>query len=276
MKKFILIICAAYIVFCPNIVRARGDIDILENLVIDDKEVDKQFEAIEAARNLVNKSKAKPKIFNDKGDDIEKAEIEDIRDKAPFGLYWGDSIIGVKKQGVVLEEYKENKNPNSYFAKYLPKPIKEMDKVVVSFGDDDKLWRVSAVSKFFEDEPNGGEVLKHYKRFGDLLAQKYPDNKEFFTPKKVKRELTRQEEQRLERMGDASGVKEFDESAIGDENFLKDIYEGEVSLYRAFRTDDVEVIISIDSDEDNKSYFTLLYKSKKIIKHRESKMIDAL
>lgn len=270
MRKILLVLFVFCVFVLPNIAKAEMDgIGILEDLVVDDEEFTKEGNAIDYAKKLMEETKAKPEIVDETGNDVEANNEKNYGDSAPFGLYWGETSIGIKNKGVTLEKDNEIIGVNNYSARYLPKPIKEIEKVMLDFGDDDRLWKISAISKSFDDNVRGDTVIRYYRRFGDLLAQKYPDNKEFYKPKVQKIEAEVEDKAEIDMT-----VNKV--SAIGEGEFLTDIASGETQLYRVFRTDDVEVTLSVESDENNRSYFTLLYKSNKIIRNRDSEVMDAL
>jgi hypothetical protein len=47
----------------------------------------------------------------------------------------------------------------------------------LSFGFDDKLWRIAALSRSFDSDPHGNKVLSRYTELSELLAEKYGKGK---------------------------------------------------------------------------------------------------
>jgi hypothetical protein len=99
--------------------------------------------------------------------------VEQDHDAAPFGLEWGMSSTHVRALGVEIKDSPLKDYGSSYAATKLPKVIADIDAVVLSFGFDDKLWRIAAVSKPFANDPYGSAVRKRYDELASELAEKY-------------------------------------------------------------------------------------------------------
>jgi hypothetical protein len=69
------------------------------------------------------------------------------KNAAPFGLSWGMSAAEVRALGAELSEPKESDFGLSYTATKLPKVLTDVEAIYLSFGYDDKLWRVAAIRK---------------------------------------------------------------------------------------------------------------------------------
>lgn len=93
--------------------------------------------------------------------------------EAPFGLTWGMSAEQVQAQGVTITEIPEQKFGKSFAAKSLPKVIGDTELVHLSFGNDNKLWRIAAVSKSTKDDPYGSAIKLRYDDLAAALAEKY-------------------------------------------------------------------------------------------------------
>lgn len=102
-----------------------------------------------------------------------QALAEENSDAAPFGLQWGMSSAQTRAIGVVLTEDTRKNYGLTYMATKLPKMIADVQTVLLSFGFDDKLWRVVAVSKEFSNDPYGFTVQKRYDELAAELAEKY-------------------------------------------------------------------------------------------------------
>jgi len=85
--------------------------------------------------------------------------------EAPLGLAWGSSVKDTKLQGVTLRALDTKNFPGSYEATYLPKPIAELPKVVLSFGAEDKLWRIVTYSDPSFDDDQASKGLYLYKKY---------------------------------------------------------------------------------------------------------------
>jgi hypothetical protein len=191
--------------------------------------------------------------------------------EAPFGLIWASSVKSVKAQGASLRAVESMTDKNSYEATLLPKPIKEFSKVVISFGDDDKLWRVIAYSDPSYDDDNASKGLFTYKKYVSLLKLKYGNAMEFFVPKVNKVETTETDSR-----GQPIIKITEEDSRIGDRNFLNDLKNEEVTLYSTFEDQGVGTSITLRADEDGKSYIIIEYKNSEIIKEQYMKTLNSL
>lgn len=104
---------------------------------------------------------------------VSRAVTKDDSSAAPFGLQWGMSSAQARAIGVVLTENDHKDYGITYIATKLPKMIADVQTVVLSFGFDDKLWRVAAVSKDFPNDPYGSAVQKRCRELAAELAEKY-------------------------------------------------------------------------------------------------------
>ena len=59
---------------------------------------------------------------------------------------------------VATEITEEKDYVNSFIATQLPKPIKDMRYVVITFGEENKLWRIISYGDFINDTPNAKKV----------------------------------------------------------------------------------------------------------------------
>lgn len=104
---------------------------------------------------------------------LSRAVAKDDSDAAPFGLQWGMSSTQARAIGVVLTEDGHKNYGVTYIATKLPKMIADVQSVLLSFGFDDKLWRIVAISKDFPNDPYGSAVQKRYSELAAELAEKY-------------------------------------------------------------------------------------------------------
>jgi hypothetical protein len=95
------------------------------------------------------------------------------RNAAPFGLIWTMSAADTRSLGVDLKEVSTKDFGASYVATKLSKILSDVENVFVSFGYEDKLWRVAAISKPFKNDPSGISVRARYDELGSVLAEKY-------------------------------------------------------------------------------------------------------
>jgi hypothetical protein len=99
------------------------------------------------------------------------AEVD--QKEGPLGLQWGMSSVQVRGLGVDLKDVALKDYGTSYAASKLPKMIADIESVVLSFGFDDKLWRIATVSKAFSNDPYGSAVRNRYDELSSELAEKY-------------------------------------------------------------------------------------------------------
>ena len=108
------------------------------------------------------------------------APAEDAdKNAAPFGLIWAASAADTRSLGIDLQEVPTKDFGVSYVATKLPKILSDAGTVFVSFGYDDKLWRVAAISKKFDNDPPGVSVRGRYDELSSVLAEKYGKGQQF-------------------------------------------------------------------------------------------------
>lgn len=242
----------------------------------------------QSARNLLNSKKKRFDLGNDrKLKEIVKRQKEEqaatqAKTKqnllriskllpAPFGLLWGETYEETLSSGVVLTRTEEKDYVNSFIATQLPKPIKDMRYVVVTFGEENKLWRIVSYGEFIKDTPDASLVLKEYKRYFDMLNKKYGHAEENFVPKITKKTKTVD-------LGHGKTKEEVIkvEEPIGNPNFLSQLQSGEADLYASFYNRDVGAALSINVDGNGNSYLILEYKNLQLFQERQDQTLDAL
>jgi len=184
---------------------------------------------------------------------------------APFGLYWGATVLDTQNQDISLTAIEEKDYPDSYSATDLPKSISDFNRVNLSFGIENALWRIIAYSIPQKDTPSAEYGLNLYKRFYKMLERKYGNTKEYFTPRPINNEQTYQD-----------AHLNSPDTSIGNPNFLNDLENGGAELYATFENDDVMATLTLNVDGSAQSYIILEYKNKKIIQSREDETFDAL
>lgn len=100
------------------------------------------------------------------------------KESAPFGLKWGMSSAAVRALGVDLKDEKGSDFGVSFAATTLPKMLNDASAVYLAFGFDDRLWRVAAISRTFDNDPYGSAVLARYDELSRILAEKYGQGKQ--------------------------------------------------------------------------------------------------
>jgi hypothetical protein len=107
---------------------------------------------------------------------------EEEQTGAPLGLEWGLSTAQVRALGVDLKDVPLKDYGSSYAAARLPKIIADTETVLLSFGFDDKLWRIVMVSKAFTNDPYGSAVRSRYDELSNELAEKYGRGEQHHQP----------------------------------------------------------------------------------------------
>ena len=273
MKKLIFI---AIVLFCANIaVLSAQENSLSRDLLIDDSVIIVDEDAAESAQNSARK------LLQQQPRSLRKQTFPELRQKrytnpdkvvaraqsAPFGLVWGATIADTKNQGVGLTPIDEKDYVNSFAAQNLPKEIEEFARVDITFGQEDELWRIIAYGKLLDDDASASKVLRLYKIYSSLLAKKYGNAQEFFTPAKIQKTV------KDERGRDATITEE---APIGNPNFLSQLQSGMAELYSTYNNEEVGAALAINVDGNGKSYIVIDYKNLKILQSRENETLDAL
>ena len=235
---------------------------------------------LQERRNLINVNndrKLKELIKKQQQDSKKQARIKQNLERisklpaAPFGLLWGETYEETLSSGVTLTRTEEKDFVNSFIATQLPKPIKTMRYVVVTFGEENKLWRIISYGEFIKDTPDAAKILKEYRHFYDMLNQKYGHAEQTYVPK-----IT-QVTQTVD-LGHGKTKQEIEnvEEPIGNPNFLSQLQNGEADLFASFYNNEVGAALSVNVDGNGNSYLILEYKNLNIFQAQQDKTLDAL
>ena len=283
-KTFLAFVLGAAATATPLRAEILEDGKFYEDVLISDdiKMEESSNSAMEKASELL---KQKPKIIKIEGAPLEfrssrpkpaavvskPVETTTEYGEAPFGLSWGATYNQTKALGVELKKVERKDSVNDFIVTKLPKPLADFRQVIVSFGEDNSLWRLSAYGKLIDDNASASKALHLYRKYYSLLERKYGNAKEFFTPKiitvekKVKDEYGR----------DKIEIEKISEP-IGGPNFLAGLKSGEAVLYATFEDEDVGAALAVNVDGDGKSYIVVDYTNLRIFREREQKTLDAL
>ncbi|SRR5579885_286677 len=99
-------------------------------------------------------------------------------EEAPFGLIWGASVDDTKAAGVELKEFTSTEFGSTFLATKLGKALSDQEITYLSFGFDNKLWRIAAVSRSFENDPYGNSIKERYQDLVAVLTSKYGSGKQ--------------------------------------------------------------------------------------------------
>lgn len=259
---------------CGTVALAQAP-DTMRSVLLDENAVyvdeEDSANAVDAARKLLRERPQTlrkhnfPKLRRKSGADA--ARVINRTQAAPFGLIWGATINETRNQGIVLTAIEEKDYVNSFSAAKLPKPVSDIDKVDVTFGEENKLWRILAYGKLLDDDASASKVLREYKIYSALLAQKYGHKQEFFTPAQI--DVTEKDAQ-------GKDVTVQKDAPIGNPDFLNQLQQGNAVLYSTYYNDEVGAALAINVDGAKKSYIVIDYKNLKILEAQEKQMLDAL
>jgi hypothetical protein len=157
---------------------------------------------------------------------------------APFGLEWGMSSAQVKGLGVDLAERSEKDFGQTYSARKLPKVISDVSSVFLSFGYDDKLSRIAAISKDFDNDPYGAAVQSRYDELARVLGDKY---------------------------GPGTQTHYQDPNLFaGPQDFLMGIHAGRTFRYTDFDSHLLHVQIGIGATDSSTGYYRIIFENKSL------------
>jgi hypothetical protein len=97
--------------------------------------------------------------------------------EAPLGLTWGDQSAKVREAGTTLADFPGSDFGTSFRATSLPRALSDQNAAILSFGHNDRLWRVAIISKNFENDPFGSKVRIRYDELKQILEEKYGRSK---------------------------------------------------------------------------------------------------
>jgi hypothetical protein len=160
----------------------------------------------------------------------------DSKDAAPLGLTWAMSLAEAKTLGIDLKPQEGLAFGNSFVARKLPKALSDLGTVIVSFGYDDKLWRVVALSEDFSNDPYGTRVIARYDELTRILADKYGK-------------------------GVSQQHNEPNQFMKGTD-FLYNIKSGKSWQYTDFETSGLKVQLAIGATDTSTGYWRIIFTNK--------------
>lgn len=276
-KKFVL--ASSFYLFSLTCVSAQNNSEeFYQNLLVS-SELEQQsaeYEAKNSASKLLNRQieVLSPNVSNDDENSIQTRnqffqQISQQYGSAPFGLIWGESRKDAEKMGVRLIHVEVKDYPQAYEAQNPPMPLKDFPKLTLFFGDSDKLFRILAQSSFIQgDLPKGEKTMQLYDKYYKLLAQKYKNAQQFYTPavQNVDESLP----------NDTQSLNAASQNPNDNPNLLAELQSGSADLYATFDGDNVGAALSVSVDGDGQSYITIDYRNLKILKENELNVLEAL
>jgi hypothetical protein len=159
--------------------------------------------------------------------------------EAPFGLVWGQSESQVRALGVVLKEYQSKDYGKSFFATELPRALADQETAILSFGHDDKLWRIVAIGRANDRDPMGGSVKSRYNELREVLTEKY---------------------------GRPTSVHRLGDSIYAEaEYFLSGIRQGKSFWYSSFEaSSNVSAELAITASDSSTSRWRIIFEEKNL------------
>lgn len=273
MKKVFFFILPVGIAFCGA---AHAEDDFFGDLIMPE-EIQQEQEGISGQFDAGKILDSKPKALRveRKKLRVEKVETEKaapiVREPAPMGLKWLATVDEIEYLHVRLQPIEQKDMPNSYIATNLPNPVSAFREVLVSFGEDDALWRIAAYGKFIDDDGSATKGLKEYDKYYALLAKKYGNAHEFYTPAAVNVDKTV-----VNPDGTQSVKTSQQELPKGGEGFLAKLATGETTLYATFENGTVGVTLALLATGDNQTYIVVDYKNLTAGRKELEELYDAL
>lgn len=280
MKKIFFSVLS--LVFCLNHQAKAQEDDFFDNIIVDEQMKQKVQETIEKqegqekAAEILESKPLKLQIDENAKVKLREKENEDItpvvvREPAPFGLKWLATIDEIKYMKILLKPKQIKDAPNSFVAENLPKPVKAFKEVLLSFGENDALWRIAGYGKELEDDSKATKGLEQYKKFYDVLNEKYGNAQEFYTPAVINID---------EEVVDKDGVKTHNIKQkvmdMGENGFKEKLMSGEAVLYSTFENDHIGVTLALLANGDGKTFIVVDYKNLKINEVEQQEIFDAL
>ncbi len=194
-----------------------------------------------------------------------------VWEPAPFGLRWLAPIREIKALRVRLKPVEVKDSPNTYAAYNLPKPVNAFRDVLVSFGYNDSLWRIAAYGRFIKDDSSASKGIAEYKKYYQILSEKYGNAQEFYTPA-----IENVEE--VVPHDDGTSTTSLKQKAIeiGEEGFLQKLMSGEATLYATFENERIGVTLALLADGDGQTYIIVDYKNLTATKREDEDLYEAL
>jgi hypothetical protein len=174
---------------------------------------------------------------------------------APFGLSWLLTAEQVRELGVSLNEAATADFGTSYTATNLPKALADLETVFLSFGYDDRLYRVAAISREFSNDQYGISVRKRYDELAAALGKAYTPGEKHHRPST--------------------------DSFFGKpENFSYALSRGEAYWFSLFSSSEADIELSVGGSGSSDAYWRLIYTHRQgeavFAKGKAAKETDAL
>lgn len=175
------------------------------------------------------------------GSALAQTEVPD----APFGLKWGVSQEQIKSMGIVLSNESDGNFGHQAEAKKLPKVVGDADHVVLYFGNDDKLFRVVAISNEFNNDKTGIKATSRYDELKSALTERYGKGKS------------------TEYSGGGDYMRQRD-------NFAYSLKTGDRYHFSTWNAEGVNIELSVRAQDMTTTYWVLIYTENELGKAYEA------
>lgn len=279
MKKFFISLCFLSLISTTTFAEDDFFADIISDKTLKEKTIEQNLknEGQTTASEILDKKPIKididpalkPKTRTQTQTDEQVPVI--ARQAAPFGLKWLATKEEILYLNVQLTPKQIKDSPSSYIATNLPKPVALFKEVLLSFGDENALWRIAAYSNPVDDDSKASKGVAQYQKFYELLNEKYGNAQQFFTPAAVNiDEVITQE--------DGIKSKKIKQKfiQIGDDGFKQKLMSGESSLFATFYNQTVGVTLALLADGNGQTYIIINYQNLKADENKKDEMLDAL
>ena len=118
----------------------------------------------------------------------------------------------------------------------LPKAIHDQEITYLFFGNDNKLWRITAISSSFENDPYGNGAKSRYDELVGILSEKY---------------------------GRGTSVHQFgDDFYKRPDNFVYGIQQGQTAWFTNFANPDLFIQLGLLAEGQSTLRWRVIYENK--------------
>jgi hypothetical protein len=160
-------------------------------------------------------------------------------ESAPFGLSWGMSVAKLRAADVPLRELQADEYGRKYATRNLPKMLGDLEEVILSFGVNDRLHRVEAISQDFRYDEDGARLKARYQALSRALESKY---------------------------GSGKSIHEINKPWHQPSDFLMGLYRGSSRYTTDFEGKIVSVHLAIKAKRRDTGYYVLIYRNRELEK----------
>jgi hypothetical protein len=163
---------------------------------------------------------------------------------APIGLVWGSSFSEVQAKGIELKEIDGTDFGKSFIASKMERALADQSAALLSFGFNDKLWRVLITSRPFSNDPSGITAVARYDELAGVLSEKY---------------------------GKANQVHKLGDSIYSQQAyFLAGIRGGQSKWFTNFETANLFIQLGLTASDSSTANWRLIYENKNLRREFET------